>query len=176
MGFEATRYDRDVWMRMQEDKSGYDYICTHVDDFMVVAKDPNQWIQHIKTQFLLNSVDPPTYYLVNNFTWLENSATWSVGCATYLKECVCKVEDDEYFGGKLYTHKTQLPLNVQPEMDDTEFLDAYGIRKYQMLIGMAQWASTIGRLVIFCSIFFKPFFCVTTDWSLDTGITFDGLY
>jgi Reverse transcriptase (RNA-dependent DNA polymerase) len=148
MGFTASRYDRDVWMSMRDDQSGYDYICTHVDDFMVVARNPEQWIQAIKSRFLLKTVGPPTYYLGNNFTWLERSGTWAVGCATYLKECVRKIEEDDYFGGKLYTHKTPLPPNVQPELDDTEFLDENGVRKFQMLIGMAQWACTIGRLDI----------------------------
>jgi hypothetical protein len=90
----------------------------------------DKWIKHIESKFLLKTVGPPTYYLGNNFTWLEETATWSVGCATHLKECVRKVVDDEYFGGSLYTHKTPLPPNVQPEMDDSDFLDAYGIRKY----------------------------------------------
>jgi hypothetical protein len=27
------QYDRDVWMQLHEMKDGYDYICTHVDDF-----------------------------------------------------------------------------------------------------------------------------------------------
>jgi hypothetical protein len=28
---------------MREYQSGYDYICTHVDDFMVVDRDPDKW-------------------------------------------------------------------------------------------------------------------------------------
>ena len=30
MGFVPCRYDRDVWLRLREDETGYDYICTHV--------------------------------------------------------------------------------------------------------------------------------------------------
>ncbi|CAJ1951562.1 unnamed protein product [Cylindrotheca closterium] len=40
LGFVATCYDRDVWMRLRETNDGYDYLCTHVDDFKIVAKDP----------------------------------------------------------------------------------------------------------------------------------------
>ena len=39
IGFKPTRFDRDVWMRMRDSGDGYDYICTHVNDFKVVAKD-----------------------------------------------------------------------------------------------------------------------------------------
>ena len=39
LGFTPSRYDRDVWMRLRDEKNGYDYICTHVDDFKIVARD-----------------------------------------------------------------------------------------------------------------------------------------
>ena len=40
LGFKSTRYDRDVWMQMRESDNGYDYICTHVDDFKIAARNP----------------------------------------------------------------------------------------------------------------------------------------
>jgi hypothetical protein len=42
-GFFPTQYDRDVWMPLCKMKDGYDYICTHVDDFKIIAKEPEQW-------------------------------------------------------------------------------------------------------------------------------------
>ena len=39
LGFTPSRCDRDVWMRLRRAKDGYDYICTHVDDFKIVARD-----------------------------------------------------------------------------------------------------------------------------------------
>ncbi|CAJ1948049.1 unnamed protein product [Cylindrotheca closterium] len=86
IGFQSSRYDRDVWMRLREDNEGYDYLCTHVDDFKVVAKDPQRWSY---------------YYLASH-----------------------------------------------PEEDKSDFLDDAGKRQYQMLVGMAQWAVTIGRMDI----------------------------
>ena len=38
LGFQPCRYDRDVWLQMREKNDGYDYICTHVDDFKILAK------------------------------------------------------------------------------------------------------------------------------------------
>ena len=40
--FKPTKYDREVWVRMREDDVGYDYVCTHVDDFKIVVKDPHR--------------------------------------------------------------------------------------------------------------------------------------
>ena len=43
MGFFACRYDRDVWMRKRETDDGYyNYICSHVDDFKIVAREPQR--------------------------------------------------------------------------------------------------------------------------------------
>ena len=39
LGFSATRYNHDVLMRVREKQDGYDYVCKHVDDFKIVAKD-----------------------------------------------------------------------------------------------------------------------------------------
>ena len=40
LDFKLSRFDRDIWMILRDDKTGYDYICTHVDDFTIAAKDP----------------------------------------------------------------------------------------------------------------------------------------
>ena len=42
MGFELSRHDPDIWMK--EAAPGYDYIGTHVNDMMVVAKEPKQYM------------------------------------------------------------------------------------------------------------------------------------
>ena len=38
LGFTPSRYDRDVWMKLRNARDGFDYICTHIDNFKVVAK------------------------------------------------------------------------------------------------------------------------------------------
>ena len=40
LGFKPTRYDRNVWIRLRNEEDRYDHMCTHVDDFKVIAKDP----------------------------------------------------------------------------------------------------------------------------------------
>ena len=66
----------------------------------------------------------------------------------YLKECVRHIKLDSDLDGKLWTHCTPLPEGCHPELDDSVVVPELGIRKYQMLIGLAQWAVTIGRLDI----------------------------
>ena len=90
LGFFATRYDRDVWMREREEKNGYDYICTHVDDFKIVTKDPERWKLLISAAFLLKSIGPPAYYLGNDYNFSPSENAWVLSCATYLKN-VCVV-------------------------------------------------------------------------------------
>jgi hypothetical protein len=50
--------------------------------------------------------------------------------------------------GRLWTHRTPFQEGCHPELEESILLRDVGIRKYQMLIGMAKWACTIGRLDI----------------------------
>jgi hypothetical protein len=148
MGFFACRYDRDVWMRKRETDDGYDYICTHVDDFKIVAREPQRWQEQISAAFLLKSIGPPAYYLGNDYNFSVEENAWVLSCATYVKECIRRIESEFPLDGGLWTQRTPLPEGCHPELDDSTLLTDVGIRKFQMLIGMAQWACTIGRLDI----------------------------
>jgi len=46
--------DCDVWMC--EDADGSDYICTHVDDFVIVVCNPSHWLDLIKSTFLAGEI------------------------------------------------------------------------------------------------------------------------
>ena len=148
MGFHSVHYDHDVWMQLCEDKTGYDYICTHVDDFKIVARDPSHWLTQISGVFLLKSTGPPSYYLGNDYVWSTSENAWVLGCSTYIKECIYHLEEDDMIEGRLWEHKNPLPAKVHPEMDESPLLDDQGLKLYQTLIGMAQWACTISHLDI----------------------------
>ena len=143
LGFIPTRFDRDVWMRLRDDESGYDYICTHVDDFKVVAKQPMIWIDRIASAFLIKEHGPRKYYLGNDYVYHDECDVWTYGCKTYAKEAIAKVER---MFGVLPKESTPLPKeDCHPEMDESPLLDLDGHRKFQMLLGMLQWMVTIGR-------------------------------
>ncbi len=50
MHFASSRYDPDIWLRMRADQTGYNYIGTHMDDLMVVAKDLGSHLEVLKTE------------------------------------------------------------------------------------------------------------------------------
>jgi len=143
MKFTPSRFDRDVWMRLRDTNDGFDYICTHVDDFKVVAKDPMMWIDRIAGAFLIKEHGPRNYYLGNDYTFHDGQDMWTYGCQTYSKEAVARVER---IYGCLPKEGTPLPVtDCHPEMDTSPLLDLDDHRKFQMLLGMLQWLVTIGR-------------------------------
>ena len=150
-GFRPSLYDKDVWMRLRDEQDGYDYICTHVDDFKIYARDPEHWMKKIKEKFQVKSEGPPSYYLGNDYNFSKEHNLWVVNCATYLKEAIRKIESDPYFNlpaHGLTPRNIPMPDQCHPEVDESPFLDATGIRQFQQLIGMAQWAVCVGRLDI----------------------------
>lgn len=82
--FKPTRYDNDMWLKLRDTKDGYDYICTHVHDFKVVARNPKYWMDLIESKFVLKSVGPPSYYLGNDYNWSPEEKAWVFGCQTYV--------------------------------------------------------------------------------------------
>lgn len=146
LGFVPTRYDRDVWMRLREARDGYDYICTHVDDFKIVARDPDHWLIKIKERFLVKTSGPPDYYLGNDYRFEETEGIWTVGSTTYTKEAIRKVEEKHKCLPKCKT--PLLTKDCHPETDTTPLLGENDHRFFQMLIGMGQWLNTIGRFDI----------------------------
>ena len=92
LGFTPSRFDRDVWMRLQDSKNGYDYICTHLDDFKIVAEDTDGWLRMISNAFLVKSYDPRSYYLGNDYTYHEELDVWTYGGSTYTNDTIGRVE------------------------------------------------------------------------------------
>jgi Reverse transcriptase (RNA-dependent DNA polymerase) len=139
--FLPTRYDKDVWYRVSEDKQCYEYICTHSDDFMIASKKPELVMQGLKEIYAIKSEGPPDYYLGNDYK-KDKKDRWCFGCKKYITESVTRIE--KMFGTLA---KTTIPMSVNdhPETDDTTLLSDDEHRKYQMLIGMLNWVVTIGR-------------------------------
>ena len=112
-------------------------MCTHVDDFKIVAKNPQHWLDLISKTFLVKSHGPRNYYLGNDYTYHDGSDIWTFGCKTYATEAIAKVER---LFGTLAKQSTPLPVDdCHPELDDSALLDLDDHRRYQMLLGMLQW-------------------------------------
>ena len=144
-GFSQTRFDNDVWIRLDESGEQYEYICTHVDDFMICSKDPDRVMKEIESIYLVkdSSKGEPSYYLGNDYK-KDRKGRWCVGCKTYLTEAIRRLED--IFGEPLPKKDTPMVDGDHPEEDTSEPLDDKGHQQYQMLIGMLNWIVCIGRM------------------------------
>jgi hypothetical protein len=144
LGFEPTRYDSDVCIKERHDKSGYDYICTYVDDFLIVAKDA--WHYMRKLQKVYNIKDPkhPDIYLGALYTG-EPNTKWSISARPYIKEALEQVERKT--NTKIREEKLPMKAGDHPEEDESSILDNDHHRLYQSLIGMLQWIVSIGRVI-----------------------------
>ena len=128
---------------MRDTKDGYDYICTHVDDFKVVAHDAGMWINRIASTFLIKSHGPRNYYLGCDYKYHDGEDMWTYGGTTYTNEAIARVER---IYGTLAKESTPLPVTeLHPELDTSPLLGLDDHRKYQMLLGMLQWLVTICR-------------------------------
>ena len=152
MGFLPTRYDQDVWYIDHKDPKtpGYDYIGTHTDDLLIVAKNPSKYMEQLQKVYTINNIGPPTHHLGCDYEKLPDGR-WTVSTSTYVKEALQKAKT---ILGKAALHKHSTPMleNLKPEIDTSDFLDPAGHRKYQQLIGIAQWLITCGRLDILQAI------------------------
>jgi len=57
MGFRPSRADPDLWIRMADDETHYEYIATHVDDLIIASKNPDRYIEILKENYPLRHVE-----------------------------------------------------------------------------------------------------------------------
>ena len=141
MGFTPSRADQDLWLRKSDEHKGYDYIATHVDDIIIVAKNPSKYMTHIEQHFQVRDVtDSPSYYLGNDL--VRRGKLIHLSTKNYVKEVLRKYQ--EKYGALA---KENLPLRpkVKPELDDSPFVDEAKHKEYQHIIGVCQWLIVAGR-------------------------------
>jgi hypothetical protein len=156
LGFQPTRFDQDVWFHDCSD--GYDYICTHIDEFKIVAKDPSSWMEKLQEVYLIKDLGPPSYYLGTDYVQGDDGF-WYFGPKTYVRKSIQQLEC--MFGTIAKSHSPLL-ADDHPEEDDSQLLDNTGNRHYQMLLGMAQWLTTSGRFDIQYAVASLNRFCAAT--------------
>ena len=59
IGFAPTRFDRDVWINLDESGDRYEYICTYVDNFMIASKAPEEVMELIKKEYHIKGKGTP---------------------------------------------------------------------------------------------------------------------
>jgi hypothetical protein len=72
-----SQADPDVWMK--DLITHYEYVCVHMDDLMVMAKDPKAFLYKLIKihKYKLNGVGKPTYHLGGDFCRdKDRTLTW----------------------------------------------------------------------------------------------------
>jgi hypothetical protein len=156
MGFEPTRYDNDVWIRSRMGGLGYDYICTYVDDFLIVAKDAWCYMRQLQKVYNIKDRKHPELYLGALYTG-HPSTKWSITAKNYIGEAIQQIE--RRTGMKIREEKLTMKPGDHPEEDESEVLDNEQHRLYQSMIGMLQWAVSIGRIDICFAVSSMSRFC-----------------
>ena len=145
LGFTPSRADPDLWIKQSDDNTHYEYIGTHVDDMIVVSKDPMKYINIIKKIYPLRNVEEnPEFYLGNNVK-IKSGAQIKISMEKYIKEAIRRFELKH---GSLRKENSPHAKDDHPELDDTNFLDSNGINDYQSIIGVCQWISISARMDI----------------------------
>jgi hypothetical protein len=77
----------------------------------------------------------------------DGEEVFTMGSKTYIKRCISNFE--RIMGFKP-PKKVRIPKDPKdhPELDETDFLDEKGKKVYMSLMGMLQWAVTLGRIDI----------------------------
>ena len=146
MGFTPSKADYDLWMRARGDH--YEYIAVIVDDLLIFSKYPDQIIGPLQDvcKYELKGVGVPEYYSGADVRYNQEERSWEWMSKTYVSGLIDRIQ--KLFGHELRGHSSPLDANDHPELDDTDLLVGSDVQIYQMLVGSAQWAVTLGRFDI----------------------------
>ena len=147
LGWKQCQIDPAIWI--MDKGTHYEYLIVWVDDILICLKDPMVMIAELKKRFTLKGVGKPEYFLGADMTFeteADGSKTFTMGSKTYVKRILKQFE--LVMGYKPKKVKTPLDPKDHPELDESELLDEKAKRIYWSLMGMLQWAITIGQMDI----------------------------
>jgi hypothetical protein len=116
-----------------------------------MSKDPMKIIEALQKaphNYILKGVGKPEYYLGADMKHVDTpERVFTMGSTTYVKRIITVYE--QMFGQPPPKGITA-PMDPKdhPELDESELLDEQGMHMYWSLIGMLQWAVTLGRIEI----------------------------
>ena len=145
MGFKVCKADYDFWIREVIPGELYEYIAVIVDDLLIFSRNPETIIQPLREiyGYELKSVGVPEYYNGADIEYDKKANCWTMSAKTYIKNVTSKIET--LLNVNLKSYGSPMLCGDHPEMDESDFLYGKDIAVYQMLIGCAQWAVTLGR-------------------------------
>ena len=143
MGFRPCQADYDFWIRKRSNH--YDYIAVMVDDLLIFSLEPKTILKPLQEiyGYGLKGVGSPQFYSGADIFHNEKTKMWELSSKTYIRETVQRIE--KLLDVNLKNYGSPMEVGDHPELDDTDLLYGEEISLYQMLIGCAQWAVTLGR-------------------------------
>ena len=148
MGWTHCEVDHDIWYRRDEKNNLYSYCAYHSDDILIVAKNPSEVAEELRTKFELKSLENPSRYLGADIKLVNGKYVF--GTSTYIKEILdqCGAEF-----GKTAFRKWKAPLDQALDLTDDEatmgaLLTHKGRRLYMRYVGILTWLVTLGRFEI----------------------------
>ncbi len=143
LGFRPCKADFDLWIRTTN--GHHEYVAVMVDDLLIFSKEPEMIIETLTGLwgYELKGVGVPSYYSGADIEFDKGCSCWTMGAKTYIKNVTDKIE--KLLELPLKNFGSPLDAGDHPEMDDTDLLEPERVAIYQMLIGSAQWAVTLGR-------------------------------
>ena len=151
MGFRPSKAEEDIWMRDKGDH--YEYLACYVDDLAIASRNPQAIIDALEGaphNFKLKGTGPMEFHLGCDF-FRDEDGTLCIGPRKYIERM--EMQHEALFGCKPQRNVTSpLEKGDNPELDMSPLLDDDGISKYQSLIGVLQWAITLGRFDIATSV------------------------
>jgi hypothetical protein len=145
--FPPCKTEPDIWMQPAMDMSCYEMVAVYVDDLAFGMKDPRKFLENLETKhkFKLKGSGPISFHLGCDFE-CDQDGTLSMVPRQYIERMVNQYE--RMFSCKPKLNVTSLlDKGDHPETDTSEFLD-----DYQSLIGLLQWAITLGRIDVTTAI------------------------
>ena len=152
MGFTPSKADPCIWMKLDPNNDVYEYVAVYVDDLAFVMKDPAPFVETLtkKYQFKLKGTGSISFHLGCDF-FRDEDGVLCMAPRKYIEKMESAYE--RMFGQKpRQKYTSPLEKGDHPETDTTDFLDDKGINDYQSLIGMMQWAISLGRFDIHTAV------------------------
>ena len=145
-GFLPCRAEPDIWMRPSD--GIYEYIAVYVDDLAIAMHNPSEFTNVLssKYNFSMKGTGPLKFHLGADFV-RDNKGTLSMAPRKYIDRMIASYE--RMFGEKPKINVySPLEPGDHPELDDSQLPDATGTQQYLTLVGMLQWAISLGRFDI----------------------------
>jgi hypothetical protein len=160
MGFAPCIAEPDIWLR--PNNNVYEYTGVYVDDLATVAKEPQVIIDMLINQhkFKLKDTSPMLFHLRCDYT-RDDHGVMCISPTKYIGKVI-----DSYKKNFGPSPVSNIPLPIEkgdhPEMDTSELLDTAGIERYWLLIGLLQWAVSLGHMDISTAVMTISLFIAAT--------------